>query len=150
MIATDRQAPRIYPRMILLCSHFDSVLFTPKRSAIATYGNYSRSPEAQPTGRERVSVCHRPFGAMHPPSKRPFRMPLFCRRARCRSKPFPRPPAGLVSSGWGFRCRRTSDREAENRWETALLQQGLRNRPRMNERQPGGRPTPWLKFYVWK
>jgi hypothetical protein len=30
IIATDRQAPRIYPPMIPLCSRFDSVLFTPK------------------------------------------------------------------------------------------------------------------------
>jgi hypothetical protein len=44
IIATDRQAPRIYPRMIRLCSRFDSVLFTPKMSAIPSYGNYSRSP----------------------------------------------------------------------------------------------------------
>jgi hypothetical protein len=32
--------------MIPLCSRFDSVLFTPKMSAIASYGNYSRSPKA--------------------------------------------------------------------------------------------------------
>jgi hypothetical protein len=44
IIATDRQAPRIYPRMIRLCSRFDSVLFTPKMSEIPSYGNYSRSP----------------------------------------------------------------------------------------------------------
>jgi hypothetical protein len=44
IIATDRQAPRIYPRMIRLCSRFDSVLFTPKISEIPSYGNYSRSP----------------------------------------------------------------------------------------------------------
>src|SRR5450830_682115 len=44
IIATDRQAPRIYPRMIPFCSRFDSVLFTPKISAIASSGNYSRSP----------------------------------------------------------------------------------------------------------
>ena len=44
IIATDRQAPRIYPRMIRLCSRFNSVLFTPKMSAIPSYGNYSRSP----------------------------------------------------------------------------------------------------------
>jgi NAD(P)-dependent dehydrogenase (short-subunit alcohol dehydrogenase family) len=44
IIATDRQAPRIYPRMIRLCSRFDSVLFTPKMPAIPSYGNYSRSP----------------------------------------------------------------------------------------------------------
>src|ERR1035437_6420716 len=37
IIATDRQAPRIYSRMIPLCSRFDSVLFTPKTSAIASY-----------------------------------------------------------------------------------------------------------------
>jgi hypothetical protein len=43
IIAADRQAPRIYPRMIPLCSRFDSVLFTPKRSAIATFGYFSRS-----------------------------------------------------------------------------------------------------------
>jgi hypothetical protein len=30
--------------MIPLCSRFDSVLFTPKMSAIASYGNFSRSP----------------------------------------------------------------------------------------------------------
>jgi uncharacterized membrane protein len=30
--------------MIPLCSRFDSVLFTPKMSAIACHGNYSRSP----------------------------------------------------------------------------------------------------------
>ena len=41
IIATDRQAPRIYPRMIRLCSRFDSVLFTPKMPAIPSYGNYS-------------------------------------------------------------------------------------------------------------
>jgi hypothetical protein len=44
IIATNRQAPRIYPRMIPLCSRFDSVLFTPKMSAIASCGNYSRFP----------------------------------------------------------------------------------------------------------
>jgi HTH domain len=33
IIATNRQAPPIYPRMIPLCSRFDSVLFTPKMSA---------------------------------------------------------------------------------------------------------------------
>src|ERR1019366_6422729 len=44
IIATDRQAPRFYPRMIRLCSRFDSVLFTPKVSEISSYGNYSRSP----------------------------------------------------------------------------------------------------------
>jgi hypothetical protein len=44
IIAPDCQAPRIYPRMIPLCSRFDSVLFTPKTSAIACHGNYSRSP----------------------------------------------------------------------------------------------------------
>jgi hypothetical protein len=44
IIAANGQVPRIYPRMILLCSRFDSVLFTPKRSAIATYGYFSRSP----------------------------------------------------------------------------------------------------------
>jgi hypothetical protein len=43
-IALDRQAPRIYPRMIPLCSRFDSVLFTPKMSSIASYSNFSRSP----------------------------------------------------------------------------------------------------------
>src|ERR1019366_8873524 len=46
IIATNRQAPRIYPRMIPLCSRFDSVLFTPKMSAIASCGNYSRFPKA--------------------------------------------------------------------------------------------------------
>jgi hypothetical protein len=39
--------------MIRLCSRFDSVLFTPKMSAIPSYGNYSRSPyvflEANPS-----------------------------------------------------------------------------------------------------
>src|ERR1019366_2166087 len=50
IIATDRQAPRVYPRMIPLCSRFDSVLFTPKMSAIASYGNFSRSPYAQDLG----------------------------------------------------------------------------------------------------
>jgi len=44
IIATDRQAPRIYPQMIRLCSRLDSVLFTPKMSEIPSYGNYSRSP----------------------------------------------------------------------------------------------------------
>jgi hypothetical protein len=44
IIATNRQAPRIYPRMVPRCSRFDSVLFTPKMTAIASYGNYSRSP----------------------------------------------------------------------------------------------------------
>src|ERR1035437_5720382 len=44
IIATDRQAPRICPRMIPLCSRFDSVLFTPKMFRIASYGDYSRSP----------------------------------------------------------------------------------------------------------
>ena len=43
-IATDRQAPRVYPRVIPHCSRFDSVLFTPKMFAIASYGNFSRSP----------------------------------------------------------------------------------------------------------
>src|SRR5450759_2581094 len=32
--------------MIPLCSRFDSVLFTPKMFRIASYGDYSRSPEA--------------------------------------------------------------------------------------------------------
>jgi hypothetical protein len=36
--------------MIPLCSRFDSVLFTPKMSAIASYGNYSRSPNGLPGG----------------------------------------------------------------------------------------------------
>jgi len=49
IIAPDCQAPRIYPRMIPLCSRFDSVLFTPKMSAIACHGNYSRSPLASTT-----------------------------------------------------------------------------------------------------
>jgi hypothetical protein len=31
--------------MIPLCSRFDSVLFTPKMSAIASYSNFSRSPK---------------------------------------------------------------------------------------------------------
>jgi hypothetical protein len=31
--------------MIRLCSRFDSVLFTPKMSAIPSYGNYSRFPK---------------------------------------------------------------------------------------------------------
>ena len=44
IIAADRQGPRIYPPMIPLCSRFDSVLFTPNMSAIASYGNFSRSP----------------------------------------------------------------------------------------------------------
>ena len=44
IIATDRQAHRIYPQMIRLCSRFDSVLFTPKMSESPSYGNYSRSP----------------------------------------------------------------------------------------------------------
>src|ERR1035437_6273808 len=44
IIATDRQVPRICPRMIPLCSRFDSVLFTPKMFRIASYGDYSRSP----------------------------------------------------------------------------------------------------------
>src|ERR1035437_2572462 len=47
IIATDLQAPRIYPRMIRLCSRFDSVLFTPKISEIPSYGNYSRFPIAE-------------------------------------------------------------------------------------------------------
>src|ERR1022692_2166618 len=33
--------------MIPFCSRFDSVLFTPKTSAIASYGNYSRSPRSE-------------------------------------------------------------------------------------------------------
>src|SRR5450759_1594697 len=45
IIAPDRQAPRICPRMIPLCSRFDSVLFTPKMFRIASYGDYSRSPK---------------------------------------------------------------------------------------------------------
>jgi hypothetical protein len=45
IIAPDRQAPRICPRMIPLCSRFDSVLFTPKMFRIASYGDYSRSPQ---------------------------------------------------------------------------------------------------------
>jgi FkbM family methyltransferase len=36
--------------MIPLCSRFDSVLFTPKMSAIACHGNYSRSPKGQGYG----------------------------------------------------------------------------------------------------
>src|ERR1035437_8986891 len=46
IIATDRRAPLIGPRMIPLCSRFDSVLFTPKMFRIASYGDYSRSPVA--------------------------------------------------------------------------------------------------------
>src|SRR5450759_1533834 len=53
IIAADRQAPRIYPRMIPLCSRFDSVLFTPKMSAIASYGDYSRSPLVEQTAARR-------------------------------------------------------------------------------------------------
>jgi hypothetical protein len=55
IIATDRQAPRVYPRMIPLCSRFDSVLFTPKMSAIASYGNFSRSPRSI-SGRDTESI----------------------------------------------------------------------------------------------
>src|ERR1017187_5777833 len=33
--------------MIPLCSRFDSVLFTPKMSAIASYGDFSRSPKEE-------------------------------------------------------------------------------------------------------
>jgi hypothetical protein len=44
IIAAHRQAHRLYPGMIPLCSRFDSMLFTPKRSAIASYSNFSRSP----------------------------------------------------------------------------------------------------------
>jgi hypothetical protein len=44
IIAAHRQAHRIYPGMIPLCSRFDSMLFTPKRSAIATFGYFSRLP----------------------------------------------------------------------------------------------------------
>src|ERR1039457_434048 len=47
IIATDRQAHRIYPQMIRLCSRFDSVLFTPKMSESPSYGNYSRSPQEE-------------------------------------------------------------------------------------------------------
>ena len=54
IIATNRQAPRIYPRMIPLCSRFDSVLLTPKTSAIASYGNYSRSPMVMIRGQSRT------------------------------------------------------------------------------------------------
>src|ERR1022692_4555098 len=46
IIATDRQAHRICPQMIRLCSRFDSVLFTPKMSEGPSYGNYSRSPQS--------------------------------------------------------------------------------------------------------
>jgi hypothetical protein len=44
IIAAHRQAHRIYPGMIPLCSRFDSMLFTPKRSAVATFGYFSRFP----------------------------------------------------------------------------------------------------------
>lgn len=44
IIAPERQVRRVYPRMIPLCSRFDSVLFTPKMPAIACHRNYSRSP----------------------------------------------------------------------------------------------------------
>jgi hypothetical protein len=54
IIATDRQAPRICPRMIPLCSRFDSVLFTPKMFRIASYGDYSRSPTIFPTSRSNI------------------------------------------------------------------------------------------------
>src|SRR5450759_145548 len=64
IIATDRQAPRIYSRMIPLCSRFDSVLFTPKTSAIASYGNYSRSPcDARPSG-DAFCTCRGPGSAV--------------------------------------------------------------------------------------
>jgi hypothetical protein len=46
-IATDCQAPRIYPRMIPPCSRFDSVLFTPTISTIASYSNYFEFPFEQ-------------------------------------------------------------------------------------------------------
>src|SRR5450759_588269 len=60
IIATDRQAPRIYPPMIPLCSRFDSVLFTPKMFAIASYGNYSRSPMMF-----NLVRCHRQAGKVY-------------------------------------------------------------------------------------
>jgi hypothetical protein len=69
IIATDRQAPRVYPRMIPLCSRFDSVLFTPKMSAIASYGNFSRSPSGigcGARGREGTLLAL-PGGAGAPP-----------------------------------------------------------------------------------
>ena len=44
--------------MIPLCSRFDSVLFTPKMSAIASCGNYSRFPYVNFTfSASRSSVC---------------------------------------------------------------------------------------------
>src|ERR1019366_1152767 len=42
--------------MIPLCSRFDSMLFTPKMSAIASYGNYSRSPIGLFAGIDREIV----------------------------------------------------------------------------------------------
>jgi hypothetical protein len=74
IIATDHQAPRIYPRMIRLCSRFDSVLFTPKISEIPSYCNYSRSPI--------LIQAATPAAAVGPMSGWPIRyssiMPLRC------------------------------------------------------------------------
>jgi hypothetical protein len=65
-IKSDRQAPRIYPQMIRLCSRFDSVLFTPKMSEIPSYGNYSRSPyvwRTRPTANSHRLSWNSPFVA---------------------------------------------------------------------------------------
>src|ERR1035437_1549183 len=44
--------------MIPLCSRFDSVLFTPKMSAIASCGNYSRFPNQCRRNRAYPCVTH--------------------------------------------------------------------------------------------
>src|ERR1035441_6313872 len=66
IIAADRQGPRIYPPMIPLCSRFDSVLFTPNMSAIASYGNFSRKRRKR--GRKTASM---PTGLIVPQSTAP-------------------------------------------------------------------------------
>jgi hypothetical protein len=47
--------------MIPLCSRFDSVLFTPKMSAIASCGNYSRFPKDNVAGFEYALARSNPL-----------------------------------------------------------------------------------------
>jgi hypothetical protein len=54
------QVPRIFSRMIPFCSRFDSVLFTSKRSAIASYGNFSSPLNTDALNRSANPACNRP------------------------------------------------------------------------------------------
>jgi hypothetical protein len=47
--------------MIPLCSRFDSVLFTPKMFRIASYGDYSRSPNDDVAGFEHAPARCNPL-----------------------------------------------------------------------------------------